>query len=184
MSTQSESSVYSEPLFHEEQRFQQKPLWALMVFFFVIEFALIIVPLVRIWVFGETIDGSDRSDPIPVLTGIFVMGVLGGLMWLLWKLRLVTEVHREGVHVRMIPFHRRVQAYPFDKIATFEAVTYRPIRDYGGWGIRYGRKGRAFNVRGNKGVMLQLTEERPLLIGTQRLDEFEAALRSVFPTKP
>ncbi len=91
MSTESNS----ESLFHEEQRFQQKPLWALMVFFFAIEFVLIIVPLIRIWVFGETIDGADRSSVGPVLTGIFVIGLLSGLMWLLWNLRLVTDVRRD-----------------------------------------------------------------------------------------
>ncbi len=178
MSTESNA----ESLFHEEQRFQQKPLWALMVFFFLIEFVLVIVPLIRIWVFGETIDGVDRSDIGPVLTGIFVIGLLSGLMWLLWNLRLVTDVRRDGVHVRMTPIHRRVQFYPLDQISAYEATTYRPIRDYGGWGLRSGRKGLAFNVRGNKGVMLTLVQGRPLLIGTQRPDEFEAALHLVHGT--
>ncbi len=36
----------------------------------------------------------------------------------------------------------------------FYARKYRPIREYGGWGIRYGWNGRAYSTSGNEGVQL------------------------------
>ena len=53
--------------------------------------------------------------------------------------------------------------------ARIEVVTYRPIADYGFWGIRAGRDGeRALIARGNRGVRLELTDGTRLLIGSQR----------------
>ena len=53
-------------------------------------------------------------------------------------------------------------------IARAEAVVYRPIRDYGGWGIRgFGRR-RALNARGNHGVLHHRGRDgSTLLIGSQ-----------------
>ena len=54
--------------------------------------------------------------------------------------------------------------------------TYNPIREYGGWGIRYGLKSKAYNVHGNHGVQLELLNRKRLLIGSQRSEEFANAL--------
>ena len=48
-----------------------------------------------------------------------------------------------------------------------EASTYSLLKDYGGWGIRYGRKGKAYNVSGNKGVLLTLADGKNGLIGSK-----------------
>ncbi len=62
----------------------------------------------------------------------------------------------------------------------YEVLTYSPIKDYGGWGIRYGRGGKAYNVRGNRGVQLQLANGQRLLIGSQRPEELSNALALAF----
>ena len=40
--------------------------------------------------------------------------------------------------------------------------------DYGGWGIRYGRKGKgkAYSVSGNSGVLLTFNNNKTILIGS------------------
>ena len=57
--------------------------------------------------------------------------------------------------------------FDFDSIEKAEAHSYSPLRDYGGWGIRYGGKGKAYNVSGNKGVLLMLKDGKNVLIGSQ-----------------
>ena len=58
-----------------------------------------------------------------------------------------------------------------------EVVTYRPIADYGFWGIRSGRDGeRALIARGNRGVRLELNDGTKLLIGSQRPEALALAL--------
>ncbi len=41
------------------------------------------------------------------------------------------------------------KTFSLDKIVGAEARSYQPIVEYGGWGVRWSRSGRAFNVSGN-----------------------------------
>ena len=73
-------------------------------------------------------------------------------------LRQTTTVAEDAVTVRFGPFYK--MRIPFSEIAHAEAVSYRPVREYGGWGIRgLGRK-RALNTRGNLGVLVTRADER------------------------
>jgi hypothetical protein len=89
-------------------------------------------------------------------------------------LRQTTTVATDAVTVRF-GFLYRVRI-PFSEIAHAEAVSYRPVRDYGGWGIRgFGRR-RALNTRGNQGVLVTRANGSTILIGSQKPRELLAAL--------
>ncbi len=97
-------------------------------------------------------------------------------------LRMTTEVTPVdvGVWFGFVPTYRRV--VPIGKVREIEVVRYRPIADYGGWGIRYGRDREvALNARSDRGVRLHLADGSRLLIGNQRADELAEALRSSMP---
>ena len=54
---------------------------------------------------------------------------------------------------------------------------YRPVLDYGGWGIRRGRDGeRVLNARGDRGVRLHHFDGSKILIGSQRAEELALAV--------
>jgi len=80
------------------------------------------------------------------------------------------------LQVRYFPFVNRT--LPLGRIARWEARIYHPIREYGGWGVRYGgrRRGWAYNVSGNCGVQLELQDGTRILIGSQRADELVSGL--------
>ena len=84
---------------------------------------------------------------------------------------------------RVHPFHFSFRSFPFETIQSYEVITYNPIRDYGGWGIRYGLKGTAYNVKGNRGVLLEFAEGskvKKLMIGSQVPERlFEAVRRAI-----
>lgn len=100
------------------------------------------------------------------------------MVWLFWVLfgiglplffvylRLEVEVRDEGVWLRFIPLTTRF--IPFDEIQQAEAVDYKPLRQYGGWGIRGLGSNRAYNVSGSQGVRLHLHSGDVVMIGTQR----------------
>jgi hypothetical protein len=94
-------------------------------------------------------------------------------------MQLETEVRTDGVFIRYFPFHLRASWFSAQELSECYARQYRPILEYGGWGIRYGWKGRAYNVSGNKGVQLVFTNGRRLLIGSKRPQELETAIRSI-----
>jgi hypothetical protein len=78
------------------------------------------------------------------------------------------------VRLRFFPFATRTIARA--DIARWEARTYRPIREYGGWGLRLSRRGRAYSISGNRGVELTLTDGRRVMIGSRRPEELAAAI--------
>ena len=116
---------------------------------------------------------GDRPMPD---TGLLLLCAAIGL-FLLWfySVRLVTEVRDDELIVHFVLLWRK-KVIPLGDIRSAEAVEYRPIRDYGGWGIRYGLGGWAYNVSGNRGVQLKFWYGTDLLIGSQRADELAAVL--------
>jgi hypothetical protein len=112
-----------------------------------------------------------------VLVGLVVFLVAG-----LLTMRLTTVVTPDAVQVRYGFLYRT--RIPISEIISAEARAYRPVRDYGGWGIRgFGRR-RALNARGNLGVLLTRQDGSTLMIGSQRPRELlEALARAGVSTK-
>jgi hypothetical protein len=109
-----------------------------------------------------------------VVTMVFLVEVLlGGLTVLVQETRIL-------IHLGLVPLvHRRV---PFAEIESLQSVAYRPIREFGGWGVRGWGKRKAWSARGNRAVALELSDERQLLIGSdhpQRLEERVRAAMAV-----
>ena len=95
-------------------------------------------------------------------------------LWL-FQMHLRTEVRDNEVWVKFVLLWRP-RNIPFEDILSAESVTYRPIRDYGGWGIRAGPKGKAYNVSGDRGVQLELRGGEHFLIGSQLPGELAQAI--------
>lgn len=161
--------LHERVLFREEQRFSQLWLWMLVLMTASITWYAAIEQLI----FERPFGNNPASD-----SGAFLFWLLFGILLPLFiaSLRLVTEVRGDGLHVRFHPFHRSYRKIPFDSIRSCKVQIYQPIRDYGGWGIRYGTKGKAYNVSGNKGLMLEFVNGKKLLIGSQRAEEFAASM--------
>ncbi len=108
------------------------------------------------------------------------------LIWVFWivfgilfpiafaALRIDTRVEPGLLRVRLAPFsHLRI---PLSTIRHAEVVTYRPIRDFGGWGLRWSAKGRALNAYGSRGVQLVLDNGTRIMVGSQHPEELVSAL--------
>ncbi|MBX3097838.1 MAG: hypothetical protein KF812_13375 [Fimbriimonadaceae bacterium] len=113
---------------------------------------------------------QDEKDAVYVLTMVPVM-----LLVYLGFFRMVTEVSDTALRVTFgwIPFYRRT--IPLAEIVSAEVITYNPIRDYGGWGIR-GIPVQALNARGNRGVKLLMTSGRHLMVGSQIPEDLAQAI--------
>ena len=144
-------------LFEEKQKFNQWWLWVILLVF----------PLLSIMPFNG--DGINYNY---VLIGITIP-----LMFYFFELK--TFVTKEGLHYQFFPFHFKKHLIKLDEIEKIEALQYSPLGDYGGWGIRYGFKGKAYNVSGNKGVKVHLTNERNILFGSQKHNELARALKKI-----
>ena len=99
----------------------------------------------------------------------------------MYTMGLDTQVRESGVFIRFWPFHRKWVVFGFDSIQKAEASTYSPLKDYGGWGIRYGSRGKAYNVSGNKGVLLTLADGKNVLIGSKNHEVLCSAITEILP---
>ena len=120
---------------------------------------------------------GDRPMPDAPLVVFWLIFSIG-LPALLLLAKLVTEARTDGVYIRFVPFHRSFRRIAFEDLKRCEVRTYRPLLEYGGWGIRFGLKGKAYNVRGNRGVQLELADSKRLLIGSQRPEELWQAIQT------
>jgi len=127
-------------------------------------------------VFGHPWGNRPMSDIALAIVGplVILMGI--GLSWLFYVIKLLVEVREDGVHINFVPLVRRIIL--FGDIVNCEVRTYKPMREYGGWGIKYGRAGKAYNVSGNRGVQLKLSSGKGLLIGSQRPEELAQAIQA------
>jgi hypothetical protein len=124
----------------------------------------------------QVVFGQPFSKPMSGAgLGLLAAGTTAALA-VLWNMELVTQVRPGELDVRFWPFARR--RIPANEIVSCEVRTYRPIREYGGWGVRYGFGGMAYNMSGNRGVQLELAGGKRVLIGSQRPEELAAALRA------
>ena len=100
-------------------------------------------------------------------------------LWLIYfrliTVRLVVEVRDDEllVGLRGLWKARRV---PLGDIQSVELVTFDAQRDYGGYGIRSGRKGTAYIADGKRGVRLKLANGATLIVGSQRPEELARIL--------
>lgn len=170
-------------LFREEQRFRQKWLWALILPSLLLPLGIILYTTIRQYTTGIPVGNHHTSIENDILGFTIVLIVEGGVLWLLYAARLITELRTVGLYVQFFPFHFRFHKIELNEVQSFTARKYNPIGEYGGWGIRYGVKGKAYNVSGNYGVEFQYRNGKHLLIGSQKSEEFAKALEQILPGK-
>ena len=150
-----------ELIFKEKQKFTQK--WLCLI--------LIILPLLI------TISPIDLSSD-PKLSYLIILMSLSPMI-LFYFIELRVMLSNKGLQYQFFPFHLKSYTIKLDEITSFEELTYSPIKDYGGWGIRYWFKGKAYNVSGNKGVKIYLKNGKNILFGSKKSNELALVLEQI-----
>ena len=150
------------PQFREEQRFD----WYLTAMFWMP--ALIVgYGLFRgVWLKQLLLPGA-------LLWPAFAVAVVVAVWFL--RLKLVTEVRDSGLYVCFVWLWPE-RTIPWDEIRSVEIRTYRPIRDFGGWGVRWAARGIVYHARGNRGARMVLASGERVLVGSQRPAELARAI--------
>ncbi|HSG68367.1 MAG TPA: hypothetical protein VK994_06660 [Bacteroidales bacterium] len=157
--------------FNETQKFRQP--WIIVVIFSSIAVWAYII------IYGVFFE--ERPDKFSTLSLIISSLVLAGMTFLLFQLKLETRIRKEGIYYRFFPLHLKEKHIPRDEVLSYEVRKYRPIAEYGGWGVRFGGKkhGRAFNVSGNMGLQLYLKDDKKILFGTRKPHEIGKAMEKM-----
>ena len=153
-------------LYEERQRFA---LWVYVVVIGAVAGAIV--------AFGLAALGASEGGPARwlwlvvaahVAVGAFVSNIL----------LVTTRVTNAEVYVRLGWLFPMIwKRIPLEDVIESRCVAYRPLRDAGGWGMRFGRfEGRScrfYNARGHEGVLIE-TPKRLYIIGSQSPERLEA----------
>lgn len=153
-------------IFQERQKFTQWWIWTIFIGVFVLYFYDVSRYL-----------SSDPPQNLP--TALLITGVLLFVVTYIFIIcRLDTLIKTDGIYVRLYPFHIKPKFYSWSSLTKAYVRTYSPIVEYGGWGLRFSifGKGKAYNIAGNQGLQLELTNRKRILIGTAKPEELTHAL--------
>ena len=145
--------------------------WLQIVFWGTMFVAMVAVSL------AERESDEERLVGIVVLalTALSVQLLVSGLSVRLFHEHMVVGLGTVGLISKKIRY---------EDIVRTESVTYRPISEFGGWGVRFGKdRKRAWTARGNHAVVLHLRDGVRLYVGSDRPHRLEERIRAVAGTR-
>ena len=155
--------------FREEQRFNQIWVWAILI-------APMVMVISQFAIALTDKDGFKTEDGIALASLILFFTLL-----IIWFRRIVLEtiITEEGIKIHYKGLFTK-KHFPKSDIIKVELVTYDPLWQYGGWGLRYSSKrGWCYNVSGDKGCKLTLKNGKAVMIGTEQSEEMQNVLSAL-----
>lgn len=147
----------------EIQKFDQKWIWL------VLGIILIVMILGTIFIDMSFIIGIIISVPVILL---------------LVLMRIVTVITSEGMSVRFFPIYMSEKKIKWEEVDNIYVRTFKPIEEFGGWGIRISYKnGLAFTTKGKYGIQVVFKNGKKFLLGTQKPHEAQEIIAKYFPLK-
>jgi hypothetical protein len=116
-----------------------------------------LLPLVMFAVAALSFSTAPWVTAELIAIGLLLIILYGGLR---------VAVTRQDITVRFGLFGLRVLRLNMADIASSEVTDFSPIRDFGGYGIRFNREMKAYYMEGSRGVKLTLISGKKYLIGS------------------
>ena len=158
--------------YKEIQKFRQKWIWAIM-------FGLLGLSLWGIYqqlFLEKPLGNNPTSDYSLIILSILPIG----LNLLFYYMKLETSITQKEITYQYFPFNFKKRKIDWSLIEYAEVKEYSPIKDYGGWGIKYGKYGKAYNVSGNMGLELKYKNgNKTVLFGTQKPGELQKIIKQL-----
>lgn len=153
--------------FKEEQKFTQWWLWIILV-------GIGLLPLIMNYqqlVLKEDFGDRPMSDFGLILFSIFIFVFI--ILFL--SMRLKTTIDLNQIEMKFSPFvSKKIR---WNNVKSAEVINYGFV---GGWGIRpWTPFGTVYNIKGNKGLAIELSNGKKFLIGTQKSMELNKALEDI-----
>ena len=168
-------------IFKEEQKFGSISLYLSMGVIYLGTILLFAYSAYSQFILNEPIGDKPMSDKGLLLTIVLVLFVLAITGFLLFGSKLETTVTPSYISITFKPILKKAVIIGHKDVKEYEIRRYKPIKEYGGWGVKQGVKkvGKAYNVHGNIGLQLYLYDGKKILIGTQRGDALLRAMKKM-----
>lgn len=176
----------AKTLYKEEQKFGQPWIWLIWVPLTAGSLIFFGFGLHKQLILGEPFGDKPMPDAGLLITGILTFLMMAGLTLLFYRMKLVTEIRTDGIYYRYPPMINKFRRIGKESIERIEVREYKPVKEYGGWGIKTGTRqyGKAYNVKGKTGLQLYLKDGGKILFGTQRRAAIADAANKMMRTDP
>lgn len=160
----------SNILFYERQYFRVWWVWLILL----MPFSILLVGLIYQFVYDKPFGTNSMSNTNLTIVAVSYLA----LLILMVFCRMETKMSCEFIAIRYFPFVPIYLKFYRNDISRIEAVTYDPISDALGWGIRFSSKwGLVYSIKGNEGISIELKNGKKYLIGTSETQNFENAIQ-------
>lgn len=96
---------------------------------------------------------------------------------LFFLVKLETHLEKDLIVVRFFPLLLKPRKIYRSEVKTIFVREYKPIQEYGGWGIKGSSNNRAYNISGKIGLQIIFNDGKKLLIGTKKKAELETIIK-------
>ncbi len=158
-----------ETIFKEKQKFTQKWIYLVLIIAFITSI---------ISVYNNYQNGSiDFNDINSYKGSLLTLGIVCLAFLLVIVSTLKTEVDSKGLRISYFPMFVKKDLI-WGEIYQATIIKYGFV---GGWGVRFFTKyGTVYNVRGNKGLLVELKNGKRFLVGTQEERKLAEAVKRYF----
>ena len=170
-------------LFSEKQYFRKLWFWIILIVAAAVSIIPFVIGIYTQEVLGKPWGNNPGSTGLLFFVLIFNIILMGGLIFLFLKMHLSTEVRTNGFWFKYPPLSPKWKCFKQEEIEKFEIRIYRPAKEFGGWGIKGSRINKAYNVSGNVGLQLYLTDGKKVLFGTQQKLLLERAMERMIKSE-
>ncbi len=153
--------------FREVQRLRAWWIWVLVILIPLFLGGILVYQMVT----GTPV--GDRPASNWVLLMNFLLTLLAAVSVL--ALRLEIQVDAGGIHYRMFPFVN--QHVKWDRVRSAKLERLHAIEDFGGYGMRLGRRGWGYIVSGDHALYLKLANGNRVWLSTTQPEALGAAVR-------
>lgn len=170
----------SRRYFEETQLFRQNLwLWYIFAAFSMLLMIPLLYGMYQQLIVGEPWGDKPLSDNGLAMLFLFSLASWLMVMWILYSIRLEVYIDNEGIHYSFFPNSPAWKVITKNQIVSYEVRKKRKLFEMGGIGYHRNRfkRTRSMTIRGSKHIRLILAGNNKILIGTQKPEEFDRALR-------
>jgi hypothetical protein len=156
--------------FEEKQRMNQWFIWVVL---------LLLNGITAVAVYVQIIEKHPVGNNPMSNVGLIILSVLMvAFTAFILSVRLEIQIDSDHIAFKLSPFHVKTRIIKHDELQSIAVRKYKPILEYGGWGLRGFGKNVAYNISGNQGIQLELKNGKRILLGTQNPDAAREALHA------
>lgn len=94
-------------------------------------------------------------------------------------LRLKWTISQDAFTFKYTPFYSQWRKIPMTEIKTMSVMKINPLKEFGGWGFRYGKLGQAFTTTGRMIIHLETVKGQKLNFSVNNAEKAEIAIKEL-----